>query len=43
MNQHDTKAEPADTAVSKLVPLIANLTAEQNGLCLMPDGSSFDW
>jgi NAD(P)-dependent dehydrogenase (short-subunit alcohol dehydrogenase family) len=43
MNQHDTKAEPAETAVSKLVPLIANLTAEHNGLCLMPDGSSFDW
>jgi NAD(P)-dependent dehydrogenase (short-subunit alcohol dehydrogenase family) len=43
MNQHDAKAEPADTAVPKLVPLIANLTAEQNGLCLMPDGSSFDW
>lgn len=43
MNQHDAKAVPADTAVPKLVPLIANLTAEQNGLCLMPDGSSFDW
>jgi len=43
MNQHDAKAETAVSAGSKLVPLIANLTAEQNGLCLMPDGSSFDW
>lgn len=43
MNDYDAQAETADTAVPKLVPLIAALTAAQNGLCLLPDGSSFDW
>jgi hypothetical protein len=43
MNNMAEKATPPEEAIPQVVELIENLTWQQAGCCLMPDGQVFAW
>lgn len=43
MNQMAEEASPASEMIPKNIEVIENLTMQQNGCCLLPDGRSFAW
>lgn len=43
MNQYSVEAVPAAAGILKAVSAIENITQEQNGLAILPDGSIYDW
>lgn len=43
MNNMDEAATPPEESLPKVVDLINNLTWEQTGCCLLPDGKLFEW
>lgn len=43
MNGMDPAATPAEEALPQVVDVIAGLTPEHNGSCLLPTGEIYDW
>jgi NAD(P)-dependent dehydrogenase (short-subunit alcohol dehydrogenase family) len=43
MNQYSTAAVPAAEGILKAVDTIQNITPDQNGLAILPDGTVYDW
>ena len=43
MNQYSAQAIPADEGIPIAVNAIENITADHNGLALLPDGAIYDW
>lgn len=43
MNQYSAEAIPAAEGILKAVSAIENITQEQNGLAILPNGSIYDW
>jgi NAD(P)-dependent dehydrogenase (short-subunit alcohol dehydrogenase family) len=43
MNDNSPEATPVETGAPALVSLIDGLTPADNGACLLPDGTRFDW
>ena len=43
MNQYSAEAEPAAEGIPKAVSAIENITPDQNGLAILPDGTIYDW
>ncbi len=43
MNQHAAAAKPLTEGIPLVANVIATLTAEHNGLCLLPDGKAYEW
>jgi NAD(P)-dependent dehydrogenase (short-subunit alcohol dehydrogenase family) len=43
MNQYSAQAVPAMEGIPKAVSAIENITPDQNGLAILPDGTIYDW
>ena len=43
MNEYSPEAIPAEEGIPKAVDTIENITPDQNGLALLPDGAVYDW
>jgi NAD(P)-dependent dehydrogenase (short-subunit alcohol dehydrogenase family) len=43
MNQYSAEAEPASEGIPKAVNTIENITPDQNGLAILPDGTIYNW
>ena len=43
MNQYSAEAVPAAEGILKAVTTIESITPDQNGLALLPDGTTYNW
>ena len=43
MNQYSAQAVPAVEGIPKAIDAIDNITPDQNGLAILPDGTIYDW
>jgi NAD(P)-dependent dehydrogenase (short-subunit alcohol dehydrogenase family) len=43
MNQYSVEAVPAAEGIPKTIDAIENITPDQNGLAILPNGSIYDW
>jgi len=43
LNNHDEAATPPEEAIPGVVDLIERLGPDDNGTCLLPDGTRFEW